>query len=119
MKGFVKAGKADHTVDVFILDSSSTTGAGLTGLAYNTASLVCYYRKGATGSATAITLATQTVGGAHADGGFVEISSANMPGLYRLDLPDAVIDTAGVSKVMLKGATNMAPSTSQVEAKKV
>lgn len=109
MKGFVKAGKADHTVDVFILDSSSTTGAGLTGLAYNTASLVCYYRKGATGSATAITLATQTVGGAHADGGFVEISSANMPGLYRLDLPDAVIDTAGVSKVMLKGATNMAP----------
>lgn len=115
MKEIVKAGKADHTVDVFVLDSSSTTGAGLTGLAYNTASLVCYYRKGATGSATAITLATQTVGGAHADGGFVEISSANMPGLYRLDLPDAVIDTAGVSKVMLKGATNMAPVILEIQ----
>lgn len=67
-KRTIKAGATDQTVDIFIQDSSSTTGAGKTGLAYNTASLVCYYRKGATGSATALTLATQTVGGAHSDG---------------------------------------------------
>lgn len=109
MKKVIKAGATDQTIDIFVQDSSSTTGAGLTGLAYNTASLVCYYRKGATGSATALTLATQTVGGAHSDGGFVEISSANMPGMYRLDLSDTIVDTAGSVSLMLKGATNMAP----------
>lgn len=108
MKKLIKAGSTDQTIDVFIQDSSSTVGAGLTGLVYNTASLVCYYRKGATGSATALTLATQTVGGAHSDGGFVEISSANMPGMYRLDLSDTIVATAGTVTLMLKGAANMA-----------
>lgn len=110
MKRLIRKGSTDVTLDVWIQDSSSTTGAGLTGLAFNTASLVCYYRRGPTGAATALTLATQTVGGAHSDGGFVEISSANMPGLYRLDLSDAIIAT-GVPYVILilKGATNMAP----------
>ena len=106
---FFFAGDTDKSIDVFIQDSSSATGAGLTGLAHNTASLVCYYRKGATGSATALTLASQTVGGAHTDGGFVEISSANMPGHYRLDLSDGMIDTQGYLHIQLKGATNMAP----------
>lgn len=106
----------DQTVDIFVQDSSVTTGAGLTGLAYNTASLVCYYRRGATGSATALTLASQTVGGAHTDGGFVEVSSANMPGLYRLDLSDAIVAT-GVDRVYieLKGAANMSPVVREIE----
>jgi len=106
---FFFAGETDKSIDVFIQDSSSATGAGLTGLAYNSAGLTCYYRKGATGSATALTLASQTVGGAHTDGGFVEISSANMPGHYRLDLSDGMIDTQGYVHVQLKGAANMAP----------
>jgi hypothetical protein len=110
MKREIKAGATDQTVDVFIQDSSVTTGAGLTGLVFNSAGLVCYFRRGATGSATALTLATQTVGGAHSDGGFVEVSAANTPGVYRLDLSDAIV-AAGVPYVvvMLKGATNMAP----------
>lgn len=111
----ILAGATDQTIDVFIQDSSSTTGAGLTGLAYNTASLVCYYRKGATGSATALTLATQTVGGAHSDGGFVQIDATNMPGLYRLDLSDTMVATAGLLKIMLKGATNMATCPIEIE----
>lgn len=109
MKKIIKAGATSQTVDVFILDSTSTTGAGKTGLAYNTAGLKAYYRKGATGTATAITLATQTVGGAYSSGGFVEIDATNMPGLYRLDVPNAAIDTAGSVSLMLSGATGMAP----------
>ena len=109
MKKIIKAGATDQTIDIFIQDSASTTGGGKTGLAYNTASLTAYYRKGATGSATAITLATQTVGGAYSSGGFVEIDATNMPGLYRLDLPNAAIDTAGSVSLMLKGASGMAP----------
>lgn len=109
MKRIIKAGLADQTLDIFVPDSSSSVGAGLTGLAYNTASLVCYYRKGATGTPTALTLATQTVGGAHSDGGFVAVDGTNMPGVYRLDLSDTIIATAGAVTIMLKGAANMAP----------
>ena len=114
-KRWIKAGAADQTIDVFIQDTTSTTGAGLTGLVYNSSGLVCYYRKGATGSATALSLATQTVGGAHSDGGFVEVSSANMPGVYRLDLSDAMVDTAGMLTIYLKGATNMVPLALEIE----
>lgn len=116
-KGDFTAGDVDQSVDVFIQDSSSTIGAGLTGLVYNTASLTCYYRKGPTGSATAITLATQTVGGAHSDGGFKEIDATNMPGQYRLDLPDAVVSTAGRVYIYLRGATNMAPCVMELDVK--
>jgi hypothetical protein len=109
MKKIIKAGATSQTIDLFIQDSASTTGGGKTGLAYNTASLTAYYRKGATGTPTAITLATQTVGGAYSSGGFVEIDGTNMPGMYRLDLPNAVVDTAGSVTLMLKGASGMAP----------
>lgn len=108
MKKIIKAGSIDQTIDIFIQDSSSTTGAGLTGLVFNSAGLTCYYRKGATGASTALTLATQTVTGAHSDGGFVEIDATNMPGMYRLDLSDIIVDTAGSVSMQLKGATNMA-----------
>lgn len=107
-KQVVKKGDTSRIEYVFIQDSSSTTGAGLTGLAFNSAGLTAYYvRTG--GTATAITLATQTANGAYSSGGFVAVDGTNMPGVYRLDIPDAVFAT-GVDKavVMLKGATNMA-----------
>jgi hypothetical protein len=41
-------GKTSKLVEIFIQDSSSTTGAGLTGLVFNTASFTAYYyRSGA------------------------------------------------------------------------
>jgi hypothetical protein len=78
-------------------------------MAYSSSGLVCYYVR-PLAAAAALSLATQTVTGAHSDGGFVEVSSANMPGVYRLDLSDAVC-AAGVPSVliMLKGAANMVP----------
>jgi hypothetical protein len=103
------AGLTSQTIDIFIPDSASTVGAGKTGLVHNTASLSAYYRKGATGTATEITLATQTVGGAWASGGFVEVDATNMPGVYRFDIPNALIDTAGITHIQLKGAAGMAP----------
>ena len=111
----ILAGAADQTIDVFIQDSSSTVGAGLTGLVFNTASLVCYYRKGATGTPTALTLATQTVGGAHSDGGFVAVDGTNCPGQYRLDLSDTIVASAGMVTVYLRGAANMVPCVSEIE----
>lgn len=105
----VKKGTTSRIEYVFVQDSSSTTGGGKTGLAYNTAGLTAYYARPG-GSATSITLATQTVTGAYSSGGFVEVDATNMPGVYRFDVPDACFAT-GVDKcvLMLKGAANMAP----------
>jgi hypothetical protein len=88
------------TIYVFIRGKATTpAGMGLTGLAFGTAGLKFYYtRKGA--AAAAITLATQTVTGAWSSGGFVEVDATNAPGLYRLDLPNAVIAT-GVDEVVV------------------
>jgi hypothetical protein len=114
MKLSILAGSTSQTVNVFIQDSSSTTGAGLTGLVYNTASLTAYYAL-PRAAAVAITLATQTVTGAYSSGGFVEISSTNMPGWYRLDIPDAAIASGRFTSIHLKGATNMAPLPIEIE----
>jgi hypothetical protein len=111
----IEAGATDQTIDVFIQDSSSTTGAGLTGLVFNTASLTCYYRKGATGTPTTLTLATQTVGGAHTDGGFVAVDGTNCPGQYRLDLSDTIVATAPYATLYLRGAANMVPCVVEIE----
>ena len=115
-KRTIVQGSTNVTIDVFIQNSSVTTGAGLTGLVFNSSGLSCYYREGATASATALTLATQTVGGAHTDGGFVEIDATNMPGHYRLDLSDTIVSgTNPYVTIQLKGATNMAPCNIELE----
>lgn len=111
----LKKNSTDVTVYLFVQDSSKTAGEGLTGLAYNTASLVASYVR-PLAARQAISLASQTVTGAHSDGGFVEVDSTNMPGLYRLDLPDAVCATGVPSAVvMLKGAANMAPVLLEIQ----
>lgn len=113
----IAAGATDQSIDVFIQDSSSTVGEGLTGLAYNSGGLTCYYRRGHTGTPTALTLATlAAITTAHADGGFKEADATNCKGLYRLDLSDAIV-AAGVDfvTIYLRGATNMVPSVTRIK----
>ena len=117
MSEYVYANTASQTIDIFLQDSSSSTGQGLSGLVFNSASLVASYRKGATGSRTAITLATQTVGGAYSSGGFVEIDATNMKGVYRLDIPNAAVDTEGFVTLYLYGATNLLPTALRVDCR--
>lgn len=106
----VTKGATSVILPVSIYDSSSTTGAKLAGLVYNTGSLTAYYnRMGASGAATAISLATATKG-TWATGGFIAVDGTNMPGDYELHVPDAALVT-GVNEVaiQLKGAANMVP----------
>jgi len=119
MSEYVYAGLTSQTIDIFLADSSSTTGAGLAGLVYNTSGLTCYYRKGATGTSTAITLATQTVGGSWSSGGFVEVDSTNMPGVYRLDIPDTVVSAEGYVTIYFQGAANLAPRPFRIDCSPV
>lgn len=108
-------GSTSKLLRVFIQDSSATTGVGLTGLAFNTASLTAYYIREGAASATAITLATMTVG-TWATGGFKEVDSTNLPGVYELGIPNAVL-AAGADHVlvMLKGAANMTPTLLEIQ----
>lgn len=109
-------GATSVTVNIWIADSSSATGAGLTGLVFNTAGLTCYYMRPKI-AATAVTLATlAAVTSAYSSGGFKEIDSANAPGWYRFDIPDAAIANAErFCSFHFKGAANMAPLPLEVE----
>ena len=70
MKLAITKGSTDVRFNVFIEDSSATDGRGLTGLLFNSAGLTLFsVRPGS--AAVQLTLATQTVTGAHTDGGFV------------------------------------------------
>ncbi len=114
----ILAGATSQSISVFIQDSSSTTGAGLSGLVFNTASLAAYYTfTGANTTATAITLATlATVTTAYSSGGFIEIDATHMKGLYRLDIPNAALAASNGRAVTLYlyGATNMAPCVLEI-----
>lgn len=109
-KQLVQINNTSRSEYIFIQDSSSTTGAGLTGLAFNTASLTAF-RCIERGAPVSISLVTQTPTGAYTSGGFCAVGGTDMPGLYRFDVPNDCFSTAGSDKVviMLKGATNMAP----------
>jgi hypothetical protein len=79
MKLLKKLGSTSEIWQIFIRDSSSTTGAGLTGLTQASSGLTAYYHRDADTTATAITLVTMTVG-TFTSSGFKEIDSTNMPG---------------------------------------
>lgn len=111
----IKAGTTSYIAQVFIQDSSSTTGAGLTGLTNATSGLTAYYHRDTDTTATAISLVTMTVG-TFTSSGFKEIDSTNMPGWYQLCPPNAAIASGAKScGIHLKGATNMAPLPLEIE----
>jgi hypothetical protein len=116
MKLLVKKGTTSKTALVFIQDSSSTTGAGLTSLAFGSSGLTWYYyREGAGTGATQVTLATQTIG-TWATGGFIELDATDMPGWYEIGIPNAVLASgADFVGMVLKGATNMAQLNIEIQ----
>lgn len=117
MKLIVKKGRTSLLTRIFIQDSSSTIGAGLTGLTNASGSLTCYRARDDDGNAgaTAISLSAGTKG-TWSSGGFVEKDSTNMPGWYEFGVPDAAIATGSESvDIELKGATNMAPCNLEIQ----
>jgi hypothetical protein len=77
-----------------------------TGLSFSTPGIsASYVRSGA--ARVGITLVSQTVSGVWTSGGFVEVDPVNMPGLYRIDVPDGAL-ASGANQVtlMIKGYNN-------------
>jgi hypothetical protein len=78
---------------------------GATGLTATTTGLEAYYTK-EDAAPVSIPLVAQTTTGAWISGGFAEVSAANQPGVYRLDIPNAAI-SAGYTQtvVTVRGAS--------------
>src|SRR5450631_3310792 len=113
---FLTAGATSKTVDLSLVQNAGAAAPGnaITGLVYNTASLICYQRSGPTTTPTAVTLATQTVGGAYSSGGFVELDATHMPGGYRFDIPNALISATGETNITFTGAASLATHTLKI-----
>lgn len=110
-------GATSQIFEVFIRDSSSTTGGGLTGLTSASSGLTAYYHRNTDTTATAISLVTMTVG-TFTSSGFKEIDATNMPGWYQFCPPNAALASGATSvSFHLKGVTNMAPLPIEVDLK--
>jgi hypothetical protein len=78
---------------------------GATGLTASTTGLTARYNRTRTASVS-IPLVARTIAQAWTSGGFAEVDATNMPGVYRLDLPDAAL-AAGADDVtvVVRGAS--------------
>jgi hypothetical protein len=78
---------------------------GVTGLTASTSGLSARYNRTRTASVD-IPLVARTIAQAWTSGGFAEVDSTNMPGVYRIDLPDAAL-AAGADDVtiVVRGAS--------------
>ena len=78
---------------------------GVTGLTASTSGLSARYNRTRTASVD-IPLVARTIAQAWTSGGFAEVDATNMPGVYRLDLPDAAL-AAGADDVtiVVRGAS--------------
>jgi len=99
----IKPGTTSKVKRLFIYNS--TDGSALTGVTHS--DITAYYiREG--GTAVEVSLSAGTIG-TWSSGGFVEISSTNMPGIYEFGIPDSALAAGADSVVIqLKGGTNMA-----------
>lgn len=112
----VKRGSTSVRRLIFIADTSSTTGAGLANLVYNSSGLVAYYFAGDLNNEVQITLVTATLG-TYTSGGFIAVDNTTMPGWYEIGIPDAALDGGNEVAIQLRGATNMAPVNLYIEIK--
>lgn len=114
MKIDVIKGVTSKLIEIFISDSSSITGEGLTGVVFGDITGY-YYRSGAGSEVELAALKTMTLG-TWVTEGFIEIDATNMPGYYQLGLPDAAL-VSGANQVnfLLKGAADMAPLPIEIQ----
>lgn len=115
----VLAGQTDYSVFVFIPDPASTDGSGKTGLVAANLT-VSGSRMEADNDATVIdytsslnNLAALTT--AHTDWGLLEVSATLAPGLYRLDIADAIFASGAWAAVVYVMITTSAAAASPMK----
>jgi hypothetical protein len=107
--------------NVFIADSSASTGAGKTGLTY--ASFKAYYKRNKGASSAQITLVALTAPGVYQSGAIGEIDSVNLPGLYEFHIPNAAVSGGGDGSnevcIMLTDAGSNGAAATQMDIRLV
>lgn len=108
MKQEVLAGQIDYTVLILIRDDAGAPATGLTEASVD----IAYARVETdndvtTADVTPAALASLTA--AHTDWGIEEVSATDHPGLYRLDIADAVFATGAWSAVVSVTGTGLDP----------
>lgn len=114
MRAKTTGGITSYMLPIFVQDSTSTTGAGLGSLVYNSAGLVAEYRRYNSSSWTAITLVSGATLGSFTSGGWV--ADGSLTGAYEVGIPNAAMG-ANVPWVVIRfrGATNMVPCQYYIE----
>jgi len=92
----IAPGSTSQSIEVYL---------GTVGLTASTAGLSARYNRTRTASVS-IPLVARTIAQAWTSGGFAEVDATNMPGVYRLDVPDAAL-AAGADDVtvVVRGAS--------------
>jgi hypothetical protein len=108
------AGETSVSLAVFIQDTSSTTGGGLSGVTSASSGLVMEYRRQGQSSWTTVTPVAGKVLGTYLSGGIV--ADGSLAGAYEVDFPDVAF-ASGVRFVIcrIRGVTNMLPVLIEVE----
>jgi hypothetical protein len=83
-------------------------------LAYNTAGLTVYYNRNTGSASVAVSLATMTLG-TWASGGFKEVDSTNMPGLYQFGVPNAALVSGADGVTFFFLGTGVVPNPISIE----
>ena len=108
----VKKASTDITTYVKLIDS--TAGTPETGLTVTDLDLT-YLRRGAAPAAKVDVTALAATDSVHADNKAIEVDGTNMPGLYRVDWPDAAFATGVNSVILCVNATGVDPAFLEVE----
>jgi len=103
----IPKGTTGYSVFLKILNSASTVGAGLTGLTNGTLGLTAFYTKTGITSTNISLYALSALTAGWTSGGFLQVDSVYMKGVYRFDVPDALFTEANESVVSFFGAANM------------
>ena len=111
----IKAGTTSRSIPIRVQDSTSTTGALLSGLTASSSGLTCKYRR--QGQAVEQTVSLIAVGvtlDTYTPGGF--IPDTILAGHYELQIPNAALQTGATYVVItLHGAANMVPVAILIE----
>ena len=114
MKRKFKGGLTSVSLPVFIADTSSTTGGGLSGVTSASSGLVLEYRRAGQSTWTSVTPQAGKTLGSYLSGGIV--ADGSLAGAYEVDFPDAAF-ASGARMVVcrVRGVTNMLAVLIEIE----
>jgi hypothetical protein len=126
MKEIVKRGATSNIMRVFLQDSTSTTGAGKTGLLFSTTGLIIATITDNEATATAYTVTGSTIENITTLGTFAaptatkcrfkEVDATNFPGVYEIHIADARYAVSNSTQLLVSvQCTGVAPVMSEVQ----